>query len=248
MTRIPRIVFLAILLSLIWVSPASAQGAKTGLGQRPVDDDNVGIAIEQVGVLVYPSTMIYDGVDSGEVRAAISVDSDGNLKDCLITAYTMPEFADVVLAALKRWRYRPAKANGVPTASRSDLLFEFRNKGVVVQTLPGAMVRRAFFDALDGHYQYRPSQLRDLDRIPTPVHVVAPVANSDDQFHSVTVEFYIDEQGSVRMAAVPRESAGDVYAAAAVAAVEQWRFEPPLRKGKPVLVLVEQEFNFRPKH
>jgi len=29
--------------------------------------------------------------------------------------------------------------------------------------------------------------------------------------------------------------------------VEQWRFEPPLRKGKPVLVLVEQQFKFRPK-
>jgi TonB family protein len=79
------------------------------------------------------------------------------------------------------------------------------------------------------------------------VHVVTPVANSDDQIHSVTVEFYIDEQGNVRMAAVPRTSAGDAYAAAAVAAVEQWRFEPPLRRGQPVLVLAQQEFNFRPK-
>lgn len=186
------------------------------------------------------------GVDSGEVRAAISVDSDGNLKDCLITAYTTPEFADAVLAALKRWRYHPAKANGRPTASCSDLLVEFRSEGVVVQTLPGAMIRRAF-DSLDEHYRYKPSQLRDLDRIPTPVHVVPPVASSDDLIHTVTVEFYIDEQGNVRMAAVPRTSAGDVYAAAAVAAVEQWRFEPPLRRGRPVLVLAQQEFNFRPK-
>ena len=77
--------------------------------------------------------------------------------------------------------------------------------------------------------------------------MVSPSVNSDEKVHTVTVEFYIDEQGTVRMAAVPRESAGDVYAAAAVAAVEQWRFEPPLRKGEPVLVLAQQEFKFRPK-
>lgn len=247
MTRFLRIVLTAFLIPLIWIAPAGAQGSKTSLAHRPVDDANAGIGIDQLGVLVYPSKLVDEGVDSGEVRAAISVDQQGNLKDCLITAYTMPEFADAVLAALKRWRYHPAKANGVPTASRSDLLFEFRNHGVVVQTLAGASVRRVFFDTLDEHYRYKPSQLRDLDRIPTPVHVVPPVVSPDDRAHKVTVEFYIDEQGGVRMAAVPRESAGDIYAAAAVAAVEQWRFAPPLRKGKPVLVLAEQEFNFRPK-
>ena len=241
MARILRFTLAALLLPLIAV--VSAQGAKP----RPLDEDNVGVSIEQVGVLVYPLRMIENGVDSGEVRAAISVDRDGNLKDCMITAYTMPEFAEAALAALKRWRYRPATANGAPTASCSDLLFEFRSQGVVVQTLPGAMVRLAYFYSLDEHYRYMPSQLRDLDRIPTPVHVVSPLVNSDDQTHTVTVEFYIDEQGKVRMAAVSRAAAGDIYAAAAVAAVEQWRFEPPLRRGKPVLVLAQQEFNFRPK-
>jgi outer membrane biosynthesis protein TonB len=38
-----------------------------------------------------------------------------------------------------------------------------------------------------------------------------------------------------------------MYAAAAVSAVEQWRFEPPLRKGAPVLVYAQQEFSFHPK-
>jgi TonB family protein len=76
---------------------------------------------------------------------------------------------------------------------------------------------------------------------------VPPATKPGNEAHDVTVEFYIDEQGRVRMAAVPREAADDIYSAAAVAAVEQWRFEPPLRKGKPVLVLVEQLFRFRPK-
>lgn len=217
--------------------------------QRPAANDNAGIAIDQIGVLVYPQMMTLNAIFSGEVRVAISVDPQGNLTDYLITAYTNTGFADVVVAALKRWRYHPAKVNGRPVASRTNLQFEFRDQGVIVQTLPGAIVRQAFFNGmgLDEHFAYKPSQLKDLDRIPTPVEVVSPVVVSDDKEHQVTVEFYIDEKGQVRMPAVAREAADDVFAAAAVMAVERWRFEPPMRKGRPVLVLAEQQFNFRPK-
>jgi TonB family protein len=238
---------LAIALLLSLGVKAVAQGSRLGAVPRSVDENNVGVGIEQVGVLAYPPTLLYSGIDSGEVRISISIDNEGNLKDSLVTAYTEREFADVAMAALKRWRYQPAKAGGYPTASRSDLLFEFRNAGVIVQTLPGAEMRRVYFSTLNERHQYKPCQLRDLDRIPTPVHVVSPQVNPDDQAHTVTVEFFIDELGSVRMAAVSREEAGNIYAAAAVAAVEQWRFEPPLRKGRAVLVLAQQEFNFRPR-
>jgi len=247
MTRILRSSFAIGILLSVGTTLVHAQGSRFGSATRGVDDDNIGVGIEQVGLLIYPPSMLYNGVDSGEVRISISVDKDGVLKDCLLTAYTAREFADAALAAVKHWRYLPAKAAGVPTASRSDLLFEFRSSGVVVQTLPGAEMRRIYFSSLNDRFQYKPCQLRDLDRIPTPVHVVSPMVNSDEKVHTVTVEFFIDEQGGVRMAAVSREEAGNVFAAAAVAAVEQWRFEPPLRKGAPVLVLAQQEFNFRPK-
>ena len=45
-------------------------------------------------------------------------------------------------------------------------------------------------------------------------------------------------------AGLQRTQADDIYAAAAVAAVEKWQFEPPLRKGQAVLVLAHQEFTF----
>ena len=60
----------------------------------------------------------------------------------------------------------------------------------------------------------------------------------------VTVEFYIDQEGKVRVPSVSRELADDRLAAVAVAAVEQWRFEPPLRRKQPVLVLAQQVFRF----
>lgn len=247
MRRIFRITLTIAFSSSLWGALARGQGANPSLIQRSAEDADIGVGIEQVGVLVYPAELLSNGVGSGEVRISISVDKDGILRDSLITAYTEQEFADVALSAVKRWRYRPAKAGGNATASRSDLVFEFRSTGVVVQTMSGAQLRPFYFSSLAERYRYKPCQLRDLDHIPTPVHVVSPSVNSDEKAHTVIVEFYIDEDGRVRMAAVPREAAGDVYAAAAVAAVEQWRFEPPLRKGRSVLVLAQQEFKFRPK-
>ncbi|MFZ5497353.1 MAG: TonB family protein [Verrucomicrobiota bacterium] len=214
---------------------------------RLLVEPDSGIGIEQVGVLVYPPAMTAEGVYSGEVRAVIGVDAEGRLSDWLITGYTRRHFAEVAAAAIQRWKYEPARVGGVRRASRANVLFEFRNQGVVVQTLPGALLRQALLSVLESHYEYRPCHLRELDRIPTPIHVVSPAVRLEEQKRSVTVEFYIDEQGRVRLPAVDRGSADDLLAAAAVAAVEQWRFEPPLRKGQPVLVYAQQEFSFQAK-
>jgi TonB family protein len=191
--------------------------------------------------------MLYNAIASGEVSTVISVDANGVLTDYLITGYTDKVFAEAAELALKRWVYSPARVNGQARASRGDVLFQFKDQGVIVQTLPGALERRALTGFVQEHYVYQSCNLRELDRIPTPVHVVRPAVKGDRDKHSITVNFYIDETGKVRMPAVARESADDIYAAAAVAAVEQWRFEPPLRKGQPVLVYAQQEFTFRPK-
>ena len=210
-------------------------------------NDNTGIEIEQVGVLVYPTLMLYNAIYSGEVSVVISVDENGVLTDYLVTGYTDQAFADAAVMALKRWHYKPARVMGRARSSRADVLFQFKDQGVIVQNFPGALEQRALAGYMQGRYVYEPCKLRELDRIPTPVHVVRPAIKTDGNSHSITVEFYIDEEGKVRMPAVARESADDTFAAAAVSAVEQWRFEPPLRKGKPVLVYAQQQFTFRPK-
>lgn len=215
--------------------------------RRTVDANISGIGIEQVGVLAYPPLMAQNAIYSGDVRAVISVDATGRLYDLLVVAYTRPEFAEVAQAALRRWKYQPARINGRSISSRADIFFEFRDRSVIVQTLPGAMARQTFLGNGKEPYAFAPCRLRDLDRIPIPLEVITPTVNSVTEAHTVTVEFYIDEEGKVRMPAVPRDAANDVFAAAAVAAVEKWRFEPPLRNGRRVLVQAQQEFNFRPE-
>lgn len=231
----------AVLLSFL------IQPSYSSMSDAVRPDGSVGIAIDQVGVLVYPPLMLYNAIYSGEVSTVISVDENGELTDLLVTGYTDKAFADAAVAALKRWVYKPARVMGRARASRADVLFQFKDQGVIVQNLPGALEQRALTGYMQGRYIYQPCKLRELDRIPTPVHVVRPSIKSDGSKHSITVEFYIDEEGKVRMPAVAKESADDDYAAAAVTAVEQWRFEPPLRKGRPVLVYAQQEFTFHSK-
>jgi TonB family protein len=209
-------------------------------------EDEAGIAIQQTSELVYPPMMLYNAIYYGEARVVISVDEDGKLTDHLVTGYTNVGFAEAAVAALKRWAYEAARANGKARASRADVLFIFRDKGVIVQNLPGALEQHRTFGALQDRYVFKPCKLGELDLIPNPIQVVPPMAPKSSRVHIVTVGFYIDEEGRVRMPAVERESVDDAYAAAAVAAVEKWRFEPPLRKGRPVLVYAQQEFNFRP--
>ncbi len=228
------------LCCLLAVPLSRAGGPAVGMPEQ-----DMGIAIEQTTPARYPSSMLQSGVYSGEVRAMISVAADGTLTDCLVTAYTDKAFAIATEHALRLWRYQPARIRGSARASRAEVVFMYRNEGVTVQSLPGAIERHLLLRILEERYCYRPVQLRELDRIPTPVHVVPPAVRLEDKARSVTVEFYIDEEGRVRMPAVERESADDLLAAAAVAAVEQWRFEPPLRRGRPVLVYAQQEFNFK---
>jgi TonB family protein len=61
----------------------------------------------------------------------------------------------------------------------------------------------------------------------------------------VAIDFYIDETGTVRMPAVSIKDDSELTALA-VMALRQWKFEPPTRNGRPVLVKATQVFNFGP--
>lgn len=226
------------------VLPASAQMADGSPDRRT-------LGIVQTEEPVFPLTLLLTPVLTGNATIAIDVDEKGQLTDWLVTAYSRKEFADSALTALRKWKYQPPSVNGRPWASVRELRFDFTRTGVVVNFTEMEAINNRFEELLQGTYAYRTHQLRELDRTPTPTHVVSPVSPAPGPAaraqHSVTVEFYIDEQGHVRLPSVAREDAASVYAASALAAVRQWQFDPPLFKGHPVLVLAHQEFKFMPE-
>ena len=201
----------------------------------------------------FPREVIPLGLRSGEATVAVQIDADGALTDYLVTTYSHPAFAASAVAAMKKWRYQPAMIRGMPLAAKADLTFSFESEGVAVVDMTVLTVSELMhFRVAPNSMAFTARTLSELDRIPTPVKIVKPVYPEKLARTShggrVTVEFYIDEEGHVRLPSVDRQTieANEELAAMAVTAVEQWKFEPPMMNGRPVLALAQQDFNFKP--
>jgi TonB family protein len=236
-----KLLRLPLVCSALWlVVPISAQaGAKA--------TDQMSLQIIQSDLPSFPLQLSNGPVMNGDATVAIHVDRDGRLTDCLVTGYSRKEFADTAVAALKKSRFGPPRVNGVPWPSVQEVHFDFSRTGVVVNVSGFDFIPNLVDEIAKGRYVYRSRTARELDRIPTPVHVVSPVnptLTPGEQQRTVAVDFYVDEEGRVRMPSVSRADIGTACAACALEAIKQWRFAPPLYQGRPTLVSVRQEFNF----
>jgi TonB family protein len=230
-----------------------AISSSLALASLPGVPDFVPVKINQTEEARFPSSLIAVGIKSGAASIAISVDDSGKLADYVVTAYTHPAFADSAVAALKKWTFEPAQIHGIPRNSKSDLTFRFELEGIVVVSLtPITYNELRQFQIAPNSQAFAACSLGQLDRIPTPSKIVNPIyptglARRTRGGH-VSVEFYIDPTGHVRMPSVSRETneANEELAAIAVTTVAQWEFEPPMLKGRPVLVGAKQDFDFKP--
>jgi TonB family protein len=232
---------------------ASALIGAPMLPALPGVPDYVPVKVDQTEEAAFPSVLIPLGVKTGSASVAIAVDDAGRLTDYLVTAYTHPAFADSAVTAIRKWKFESAMLHGFPRNSKSDLTFRFQMQGVVVMTMTAFSYDEMLHMKLaPGSTTFRACTLGELDRIPNPTKIVNPVypnqvARSSRGGH-VLVSFYIDDQGHVRMPSVSLETneANEELAAIAVTAVSQWQFDTPTSKGRPVLVVAQQDFSFKP--
>lgn len=193
---------------------------------------------------VYPATLIRLGVTSGEVRAIVSIDERGKLADFLVVASTHDDFTQAVTSGLSRCAFEPARWNETPVPIVMPVDFDFRREGLAVTSLTASEVLqlevarpRLWSDASETL-----ADLRPLDRAPQPMRTVSPL-RPETGVGEATFRFYIDETGAVRMPTVVSMTSENM-ARAALDALLQWRFEPPLRRGRPVIAQVSQQFVF----
>ena len=234
-------------MKALLVSLLAAFAASDGLAQsdRRIHEIQSAKIIQTVDP-VYPESLVASYRHGGEVTVLVSINENGRLADWLPTHYTDPLFAEAAVAALQQWKFEPARDRGEPVPVTVELQFHFVVKGVVVSVSAGDIVE-ANFNELTGGRGYAPCSLRELDRIPVPLQTVSPaypeqLARSG-AVGEITVDFFIDERGAVRLPFVSGQ-ADPLLAELAVAAVRQWKFEPPTRRGQPVLVHVRQLFRF----
>lgn len=218
----------------------------TLLGAAPAPEVDGLRVIERVDP-IFPSEVTLLGITRGVVSCVVDIDVEGKVEDVLITAHTHRSFAREVREALPLWRFEPARMRGAAIASQTRLTFTIEAVGVVV-SMDASIYLRNHMESLFGmSWDYRTFNLQELDAIPVPQHTVVPsyppqVAERNQG--AVRVDFYIDETGRVRVP-IAQPDAPTELGNAAVAAVRQWKFSPPLRNGRPVLAFASQTFNFK---
>ena len=188
------------------------------------------------------------GLTEGEVRIVVSVDSAGKLAEWLVVGYTHPYLVDTVVEAVKHWEFEAPRWRGEPVSIQREFKITFENHGTVVSMDVSHIMEALAAQRFPQQFVFRPSTLKELDRIPTPLVTAKPAyaprvgapAGAD-----ATVEFFIDQTGAVRMPSVVAADDPEL-GANAVEAVRAWKFEPPTRGGRPVLVRVQQTFHFQP--
>jgi TonB family protein len=196
--------------------------------------------------LQFPLALNTMTASRGEASVLINVDAQGRLIDWLVVSYTQKPFADEAVKALKEWRFEPARRSGEAIAIRTTLTFNFEADRKVMSVIPTDM-----FDIFVRSWRGERviSQVcrpQDLDQPLQTVKTVQPryappVKAPGDTRSRVLVDFYVDETGRPRMPVVVQAS-DTLFAAAAVDALDQWRFAAPTRGREPVAVHVQQEF------
>ncbi len=187
-------------------------------------------------------------MSTGEARLVFSVDQEGKLSDLLVASYTHRSFGAEAERALRSWRYEPALQYGEPIAVRASMTFRFESKGQVVSTM-AIDTMSAMFAAIGGQILHR--RVATPDEIDAPVRLIKTVQprhpgmgqRNDLSAGRVVVDYYIDEEGRPRMPVI-LSSDDSAFAEAAVDALLEWRYLPPTRRGSPVIVRVQQAFEF----
>jgi TonB family protein len=198
-----------------------------------------------------PAVLRHNGLREGRVILAVDVSADGRLTDWLVIAASHKELVRPTVEVLKEWRFRPARLDGQPISARQELTINFYTTGAVVSRTSTELVADLFEQVAGRRYDYEMCPAREVDGPLTAVNRVSPEYARDalklGVSGKVRVHFYVDEQGNVRLPAVPTET-HPYLSTVAVEAMRGWKFMPPTRHGQPVLVAAVQEFNFGGMH
>jgi len=191
---------------------------------------------------IYPHAQVANGM-RGEVRLEFVVDRTGQVVNPVVVRSSNPAFDQPAIAALLKWKFEPAQVDGRAVNARMvvPMIFELEFEGgggreAFAVEKPGRKAQDQLPEAL--RYDTPPKARGAVD----PVFPYGPLR--DGEKGKATVAFAVDVAGRVvetRIIAASRPEFG----LALVAAVEEFRFDPALKDGRPVpaAIRIEQEFD-----
>ena len=209
------------------------------------NDDTVrDLKLTQYVEPVFPESVKLDGVAEGQVVLAVNNDAAGVPGDVLVLSSTHPKLSAAAVEAVKQWRFAPATG-----ATTRILRLGFRYNGIIyAQTARDSEVTSDADTSSDAmHSPVKVLPLQSLSQVPKPLAQPMPAypvaLAAKGQEGRAAVRFYVDEEGRVRLPEVI-DATSPEFAAAAVAAVSQWRYEPPRSGGRNVVAADRWAFKF----
>lgn len=229
MKNLIRVFACAGMVGLLPSAVATIEPPETQLTRQPLK------IVEQV-TPVYPAKVVRQGITSGAVHVFIEVDRHGRLADTLAAGYTHADFVEPVMVALRQWKFEPALVGGQPVDTVEDFAVRFTSAAqVTLDRHPDAAMRADLYRG----FVYQACAMNELDRVLHAKRMISPempvAADGSRVSGAVKVDFFVDEDGNVRMP-VAVSTGQDDLESAALDAIRRWRFERPLRDHRLVLV------------
>ncbi|TVR48322.1 MAG: TonB family protein [Puniceicoccaceae bacterium] len=198
----------------------------------------------------YPYTMSARGRE-GVARVLVSIDEAGRALDAVPVDASHRDFGEALARSVRKWSFQPARWQDEAIRSRLVVSAELRlGRSIVILTRTDFTSNR-----IDGmtspRDQFRVVRADELDQPLRARHTVAPgipeewEAEAAELVGTVMLDFVIDPNGNVRVPGV-RSADDPRLAALALGVIEDWKFDPPVRGGRPVYVHVAQPFVFDP--
>lgn len=239
-----------ILLAIIAAGPAHPERSSGG---------TTGIEISMTKKPAFPRQLVSRGINAGLATIALSVDEYGILNDWLVVEATDRSLEGAIEAVIGSWEFRPATADGRPTAARQLFPVYFDASPAAAKNHPekGDLFHVNYADptqrAPSASKRSRPllyASIKELDSLPRLLHYVNPSVAPEEYKASLGTslgfDFYLDRDGRVRMPTLKtmRGEANEAAIYAAQTALEQWRFEPVTKEGRPVMTKLGQTITF----
>ena len=199
---------------------------------------------------IFPSQLQTVGLPVGDVTVAVSRDASGAPTDILTLESTHELFAAAALEAVGQWRFTPSSEASLAKSPPVILRIRFSLQGVIVldPTLPAA--EAAALQSDRGNRPVLITNLQALEGLHEPISLKMPAYPATMAVQGVEgeakVAFYIDREGKVRMPHVVATTTPE-FGATAIAAVSDWRFNPPKKKGGATVATDSWSFEFKRK-
>ncbi len=222
----------------------------SGMLYGDVRSSTTNLVLEKFTPPMFPLVLKGRGIVNGDMNVLFEINPEGKVTDWLVIRSSHPEFINSLKRVVDKWQFVPIIEDGEPQTVIKEVTLSFKLEGAIVNMDIGSFVTnnilRDRFGLTDGS-EYRVAELSELDRIPRPVEIVKPeIPRIGDVAVTTraTIEFFIDEKGMIRFPRVVTSDAPDLYLGQAYLALKKWRFEAPVRSGRPVVARAVQPFVF----